>query len=121
MRSTEDLAKELFARQDNGRYDRAFIVACHDRDDLYHFTLIKAEDGFDHVLDQLNQCIQDGGHPLGFILGTAFSGPDEEMVGLETFVYPEYEQFEWAHEGMELTVKTLQGDVPGVFPIRNPK
>jgi hypothetical protein len=73
------------------------------------------------VLDQLNQCIRDGGHPLGFILGTAFHGLDEEMVGLESYLYPEYEQFEWAHEGMELTIKALQGDVPGMFPIKNPK
>ena len=44
MRSTEDLAKELFARKEDGRYDRALIVTCYDRDDLDHFTFVKAED-----------------------------------------------------------------------------
>jgi|RhiMetdeSRZDD1v2_1073273.scaffolds.fasta_scaffold538152_2 hypothetical protein len=89
-RTTEDIAKELFERKKIGAYLRAIIVTSHDREDLTHYSFIRAEDGYDIVLDQLNQCIQYGDHPLGMILATALPGLDG-FVGLETYLYPEYE------------------------------
>ena len=55
MRTTEDIAKELFARKAEGGYVRAMIVASYDREELLYHNLIKAEDGYDVVVDRLSQ------------------------------------------------------------------
>ena len=41
------------------------------------------------------------------------TGIDDQTVGLESYVYPEYDQFEWMHEEVAYVIKFIQGTVPG--------
>jgi len=116
-RTTEDIAKELFAKKQEDGYVRADIVTYHNRDGVVFFGFIKDIEGYETVFEKLCQCIVDGDHPIGMVFVTTL--PDiDDAVGIESYIYPEYEPFEWAREALAVAVEEMQKQVPGLMGLK---
>ena len=117
-RTTEDIARELFVKKQEGGYALAEIVTYRNRDAAVSFRFIKDSEGYDTVFKKLCQCIVDVDHPIGMVFITTL--PDiEDAVGIHSYIYPEYEPFEWAREGLAVAVEEMQKRVPRLIGLKD--